>query len=223
MRLMSVARRLSENMRAKRFALFESLVAELPRPLRILDIGGTTGFWEAAGYADSARAEITLVNIYDQEQVHDNVRPHRGDATNLREFSDGEFDLVFSNSVIEHLFRFENQAAMAEEVRRLAQRYWVQTPNYWFPLEPHFHFLGWQWLPSDIRVEILRRRDCGWRGRTPDREKARELVDEVQLLSRRQLESLFPGARIEAERFAGLVKSWMVIGGFSAPSGSHPG
>jgi hypothetical protein len=105
---------------------------------------------------------------------------------------------------------------MASEVRRVGRRYWVQTPNYWFPFEPHFHFVGWQWLPEDWRVGLLRRRDCGWRTRTRDPERARALVREVRLLRRQELESMFPEARLESERMMGLVKSWIAIGGFEA-------
>ena len=70
------------------------------------------------------------------------------DATNLHEFGDASFDIAFSNSVIEHLSTFENQARMAAEVRRVARAYWVQTPNFWFPIEPHFLVPAWHWLPG---------------------------------------------------------------------------
>ncbi len=90
----------------------------------------------------------------------------------------------------------------------------MQTPNYWFPIEPHFQFIGWQWLPESTRVAILRRRKCGWRAKTPDPERARELVREVRLMTKRELQQLFPPARIAPERFVGLTKSWIAIGGF---------
>jgi hypothetical protein len=202
-------------------ARFDALLAGLPAPIRILDIGGTNSLWEQAGYADDARFQITILNHCAQPQQHANVVPAEGDARALRGFADHSFDVVFSNSVIEHLFTRQGQAAMASEIRRVGRRYWVQTPNYWFPFEPHFHFVGWQWLPESWRVAILRRRDCGWRSKTPDLERARELVREVRLLRRHELKSLFPGARIESERMVGLVKSWIAVGGFeSVPTAS---
>lgn len=214
MRLMDYVDRISARARAKRFEQFESLLENVPRPLRVLDIGGTTRFWEQNGWAGDPSVQLTLVNMAPEETTHPNIETCVGDATRLDQFADDSFDLVFSNSVIEHLFDFEHQQAMAREVERLARRYWVQTPNYWFPIEPHFHFLGWQWLPSWLRVEILRRRTCGFRPRTPDRAKARELVREVSLLSRRQLQELFGSGKILREPFFGLTKSWIVIGGF---------
>ncbi len=113
MPVMGLARRFSKAMRAKRFEMFEALVAPLPRPLKILDVGGTNAFWKEYGWADDPQIQITLSNIFEQEQVHPNITPHVGDATKMPEFEDGSFDLVFTNSVIEHLFTFEQQAAMA--------------------------------------------------------------------------------------------------------------
>lgn len=203
-------------MRRRRFELFQRLIDRLPRPIRILDVGGTNLFWEQAQFTESNDFEITLLNLRAEEQQHPNVKSFAGDATDLSGFDDRSFDVVFSNSVIEHLFTFGNQAKMASEVRRVASNYWVQTPNYWFPLEPHFHFVGWQWLPLAVRVGILRRKRCGWRGPISDPDRARQAVSEVRLMTRQDLRQAFPSARIEAERFMGMVKSWIVIGGFEA-------
>ena len=112
---------------------------------------------------------MVLVNLEAERPVHQNIEPRAGDATNLSELPDGSFDVVFSNSVIEHLETFERQAAMAAEVRRLAPIYWVQTPNFWFPVEPHFLTPAWHWLPMGLRVAMLRRRRWGWRGPCPMR------------------------------------------------------
>jgi hypothetical protein len=204
---------ISHRMRARRFAQFDRLVATLPKPVKIVDIGGTNEFWEQRGWAGRDDVEITLVNLMEQERRHANVHPTVGDATALSGFADGEFDIAFSNSVIEHLFTLANQRAMAAEVRRVTRAYWVQTPNFWFPMEPHFLFPGWHWLPVAVRVAILRRRPVGWMGRVPDRDKAREIVREVRLLRRRELAAMFPDAEIRGERFGGLVKSWVAISG----------
>jgi hypothetical protein len=162
----------SNSRRSQRFEPFVRLVDELyeqnQRPVRILDIGGTNQFWEQRGWTDREDVHIVLVNLEPEPSVHDNIEARTGDATNLSEFPDGSFDVVFSNSVIEHLSTFDNQAAMAREVRRLASVYWVQTPNFWFPIEPHFLTPGWHYLPARLRVALLRRRRWGWRGPCPD-------------------------------------------------------
>lgn len=206
---------LSNRMHARRFQLFERLIARLPRPLRILDVGGTPQFWENRGWAGRNDCHITLLNLASQESTHPNITCRTGDATQMPEFADGSFDVAFSNSVIEHLFTIEKQKAMAREIHRVAKAYWLQTPNFWFPIEPHFHVPGWQWLPVFVRVAIIRRRTCGWRGRTSDPVRARALVTEVRLMTRRELRALFPQAKMMGEKFCGLKKSWIVYHGFS--------
>lgn len=204
----------ANKLRAKRFRLFEALAALLPRPLRILDVGGTNAFWENRGWAGRADIDIVTLNLVAEKQRHENITPLTGDATNLTQFDDRTFDIAFSNSVIEHLFTFENQRRMASEIQRVGKSFWVQTPNFWFPLEPHFHLPGWQWMPLELRVSIIRRRTCGWRGPCPDPVRARKLVQEVRLLRKSELRTIFPEASFLPERFCRWVKSWIVIGGF---------
>jgi hypothetical protein len=206
---------LSHRLRERRFRLFDRLVADLPRPLRIIDIGGTTKFWEQRGWADRSDVSITLVNLEAEQRRYENINPTAGDATDLADHADDSFDIAFSNSVIEHLFTLENQQRMAAEVRRVAAAYWVQTPNFWFPVEPHFLVPAWHWLPEDARVAILRRRGIGWAGRCPDPQRAREVVQEHRLMRRAELARLFPDAVIVGERIGGLTKSWTALGGFA--------
>jgi len=205
---------LSNRLRTARFRQFEELVASLPRPLRILDVGGTSEFWENRGWAGRDDCQIFSLNLVAEEQRHANIKPLAGDATNLAHFGDGSFDIAFSNSVIEHLFTLENQRRMASEMQRVGKAFWVQTPNFWFPMEPHFHVPGWQWMPVSLRVSIIRRWRCGWMGPCPDASQAREQVEEVRLLTKSELITLFPAATLIPERFCGLVKSWTAIGGF---------
>lgn len=204
----------SNRMRSRRFARFEALASKLERPLRIIDIGGTNEFWRQRGYTERDDVRITLVNLEPEEQVYSNIEPRTGDATDLSDVPDGSFDVAFSNSVIEHVFTLENQRKMAREAQRVAGAYWVQTPNFWFPIEPHFLTPAWHWLPKSTRVALLRRRRFGQRGPCPDPAEARAMVEEIRLMTRRELRSMFPEATIMPERFFGLVKSWVCYGGF---------
>lgn len=201
---------LSSRMRRRRFDLFESMVSHIPRPLSILDVGGTSEFWERRGWAGRDDVRITLLNHKTQPAHHANMETGVGDATDLSRFADQGFDVVFSNSLIEHLQSLNRQRLMAQETMRVGRAIWVQTPNFWFPIEPHFHVPGWQWLPLRARIELLRRRRCGWRGPCPDPAGAAAIVREVRLLTHAELVKLFPGCPIMAERFGGLVKSWVV-------------
>jgi hypothetical protein len=203
----------SNSHRSRRFEAFarmiDDLSHQLDRPVRILDIGGTNAFWEQRGWAGRESVELVLINLELEPRVYPNIEARVGDATDLSEFADGAFDVVFSNSVIEHLENFERQTAMAAEVQRLASRYWVQTPNFWFPVEPHFLTPGWHWLPAWLRVELLRRRRWGWRGPCPDPERAKALVSEIRLMRRSELRRLFPDATLREERIGPLVKSFV--------------
>lgn len=206
---------LSHRLRERRFRLFDQLVGGLPRPLSIVDVGGTNRYWEQRGWAGRDDIEITLVNLEAEPRRHANIHPTAGDATDLSQHADGAFDVAFSNSVIEHLFTFENQSRMAAEMRRVARAHWVQTPNFWFPVEPHFLVPVWHWLPEDARVAVLRRRGVGWAGRCPDAEYARRIVQEHRLMRRQELARLFPDSTIVPERIGGIVKSWTALGGFA--------
>jgi hypothetical protein len=202
---------LAVSLRRKRFQLFLELVESCPRrPLRILDVGGTESFWETMGFADAGH-EITVLNLAQSATRHENIISVAGDARSMPQFGDNSFDIVFSNSVIEHLRSWENQRRMAAEVQRLAAKYFVQTPNYFFPVEPHFLFPGFQFLPVDVRIWLLQHKSLGTYSRIEDRQQAGELVREIRLLSKTQFKTLFPDATIRHERFLGMTKSLMAV------------
>jgi Methyltransferase domain len=209
---------LSHRLRERRFAAFETAASVLERPMRLLDVGGTVDFWEARGWAGRDDVEITLLNLIVEPSPYENIVSTAGDAADLSEYESGAFDLVFSNSVIEHVGTPDRQAAMAREIARVSTAYWVQTPNYWFPMEPHYLVPAWQWLPESARVAILRRRRVGQLGRTPDPREALEVVRGTRLLSRSALARMFPDAALVPERFGGLVKSWTAVAGLPAPA-----
>lgn len=122
-------------------------------------------------------------------------------------FRDHSFDVVFCNSVIEHIVDREDRAALAAEIQRVGQSYFVQTPNYAFPIEPHFLAPGFQYFPRWIQHVLARNfTPMGWITR-PSRAEARSLVDTILLLTANELARLFPGAQIYREKALGLTKS----------------
>lgn len=210
--------------RRKRFALFQELVRSLDHSarIRILDLGGTQAFWESMGFS-AGQFDIYLLNLSAQELAPSAARNHSsgphyypivGDACDLSRFKDGEFDIVFSNSVIEHVGSWENQQRMLREAKRVGKRYFIQTPNFFFPLEPHFLFPGFQFLPFRWRVWLVQRFDLGWFKRAADRASAESLVNSCQLLTRRQLRKLDQQAQIYAEKCLGLTKSFVLYHGW---------
>lgn len=206
---------LATRMRRERFSLFLSLLATVEPPVRILDIGGTQAFWDLMHPELSAGVEVTLLNIVHQRVTSRHFISAVGDARAMSEYGDGSFDVVFSNSVIEHVGGYREQRRMAEEIRRVGKRYFVQTPNKRFPIEPHFLFPFFQYLPAWLRAQMVHHFDVGWYKRIPDLEAARAEIDSIQLLTRSRFAALFPGATIHVERIAGLSKSFVAYGGWT--------
>ncbi len=205
-------------MRRRRFELFLSLLSSLEGHVEILDIGGTQQFWDLMLGKDPPDIRVTLLNIEHQMVSSSRFISAVGDARSIPQFGTASFGVVFSNSVIEHVGDFESQRRMANEIQRVGKRYFVQTPNKRFPLEPHFLFPWFQYLPVSVRSWMVNRFNVGWYRRIPDPDVARAEVESIQLLTRRKFSSLFPSARIHEEKIAGLTKSFVAIGGWDAPA-----
>ena len=200
---------LNQKFREKRFRFFTGLVerVQLGRPLRILDIGGTESYWERMGYLSRSDAQITLLNLGETMTGSSNVKSVQGDACDLSRYRDGEFDVVFSNSVIEHLFSKENQRMMACEAMRVGRHYFIQTPNRYFPIEPHWMFPCFQFLPFRVRVLLTSQLSLGHFKKASSRDAAVRRVNEVRLLNEMEMKSLFPDGKVYRELFLGLTKS----------------
>jgi len=206
---------LAASLRRRRFALFEQLLARVFGPVRILDVGGTPDFWRVMGFTRPG-VSITLLNQTTVPAASPAIQSVVGDARDMRDFAAGEFDVVFSNSVIEHVGTFADQQRMAREVRRVGRRYFVQTPNRFFPIEPHFLVPAFQFLPIRVRAGWLARRDIGWYKRAASYEAALAEVQAIRLLTKSEFRQLFPEARLVTERFLGLTKSFTVYHGWDA-------
>lgn len=209
---------LANSLRRERFAFFRNLLNTVPRPLRILDVGGTENFWSQMGFLASAGEgiRIVLLNLSAPQVQSPVVSSVAGDGCSMPQYSDGEFDVVFSNSVIEHIPEPAGQKRMADEIRRVGRRYFIQTPNRRFPIEPHFLFPFFQFMPLGVKTALLQRYNLGWYPRTPDKSAARELAMSIRLLNEGELRALFPEAKLYRESFYGLTKSLIVYSGFGA-------
>ena len=203
---------LASHFRRKRFATFTALLSRLSGPVSILDAGGDEEFWNVlTGKAN--HLQLTLLNLLTSPAKNSRHHVVRGDVR-FMPFPTAGFDMVFSNSVIEHLGSFENQKKMADEIRRVGKRYFIQTPSRWFPLEPHFLFPGFQFLPFSWRVWIASHYAAGWYCHPGDPDSARKEVESIRLLSKQDCARLFPGSTILVERLFGLPKSYLILGGW---------
>lgn len=178
---------------------------------RILDVGGTPANWTLL----ETRPRVTILNL---------PRAVEGDRAGMTwifadgcrlPFRDGSFDIVFSNSVIEHLGGPEKHEEYAREIGRVGVRYFVQTPNRWFPVEPHLltpfvHFLPRDWQ----RKWVDRFTVWEWLARPRPDQRAFYLehyLRDIRLLDGRAMRRLFPDARLIRERFLGLTKSLIAM------------
>jgi hypothetical protein len=199
--------------RRKRFGLFLSLVDKLgaKKPVRILDVGGTISYWEGMRALWQDRDfDITLVNVGVESSDEGVYHLRDGNACAMPEYADNSFDIVHSNSVIEHVGHWPQMRAMADEVRRLAPHYYLQTPNFWFPVEPHFKAAFLHWFPESARAGRLLNKKRGNR-LSQDFHEAMFNVQDINLLTARQLGALFPDAAIKRERIGPLTKSIIAI------------
>lgn len=173
----------------------------------ILDVGGFSGFWADSGVSSS----ITILRPEGPEDLPvgtpPNIRSIGGDGRDLRDHGDQSYDLVFSNSVIEHVGDEGQQRAFAGESLRVGRSVWVQTPAWEFPIEPHVLTPFIHWLPQPLQEKLL-----PWTVwallRTPAERAQWVQHVRARLLSRREMERWFPGTRILTERFCGWPKSY---------------
>jgi ubiquinone/menaquinone biosynthesis C-methylase UbiE len=196
----------SHKMRKMRFAHFMSLLNKMDRPISILDVGGTQEYWSKMGF-NNPDIQITLLNLKEQHVTGESFKSVAGDATNMKEFSNKSFDIVFSNSVIEHLFTRSQQLKMANEVTRVGKFYYIQTPNFFFPIEPHFLFPGFQFLPFSLRVFMINKFSLGHIPRKKLKNDAITQINEIKLLATTDMKELFPDATIWKEKLFGMTKS----------------
>lgn len=184
--------------RTNRIDAFRRLVRP-PEGARVVDLGGTPYMWELF----DNDFQVTLVNLPGtvRGEIPRRFEWVEADACELDGvFSSGSFDIVFSNSVIEHVGDEDRQAAFAEQVRRLAPAHWVQTPSPRFPIEAHTG-VPFYWQRSQRSRDRRMRR---WRR---DLAEWAEMIAETRVLSGPRMRDLFPESGIWRERLVGLEKS----------------
>jgi hypothetical protein len=194
--------------RARRWEQFTSTFPQLSN-MSVIDLGGRLETWRRSpvqpGHVhvlnlEKADGEIPAWAEFDHADACD-----LPDAIRRR-----RYDVVFSNSVIEHVGGHAQRVRFAETARSLADRHWVQTPYRYFPIEPHWLFPGFQFLPLNAKAVVAQR----WplvHTQPPDRATALRAALHVELLSRTEMQALFPASEIISEKVAGLAKSLVAL------------
>jgi ubiquinone/menaquinone biosynthesis C-methylase UbiE len=177
----------------------------------VLDIGGTPDCWQML----AVKPRLVLLNTPRAKADLAGAANWVAGDGGLLPFRDGAFDVVFSNSVIEHVGDAASQQRFASEVARVGRAYWVQTPNRWFPVEQHLLTPFIHWLPLAWQRAVLPRFNVWQMLARPSADRRKFYVEhylrDVRLLSGGELRGLFPGARILRERLGGITKSLVAM------------
>jgi len=184
---------------------------EVTAHTRVLDVGGSARIWQFA----RVQPRLTIVNLSAAlEAVNPSIARVAGDGCMLP-FKNRAFDIVFSNSVIEHVGGPAQRERFACEIARVGRSYWVQTPNRRFPVEMHLMLPLVQFLPKSWQRALVRRFTVWQLVAEPSRAQREYYIEhflnELHLLDARELQALFPDARILRERFLGLTKSLIAV------------
>lgn len=207
--------------RQRRGQTLYNFLKTFPRPLKIIDLGGTVRFWETLGVTDADGLTITLVNNHEMDKtsvgqinrfgfVHEWV----ADALTISEDDLGRFGLIFSNSFIEHLSCREQQAFIASRIMRSERPYFIQTPNKRSPIDPHFPHACVPFFalyPKRVQARLLTLGELGGGWKAPSIEAALDALKFYNPLCLQDLRVLFPGAELHVERPFGVPMSILAI------------
>ncbi len=192
---------LGERMRIARWERFRRCFPGIEN-MSVVDLGGTAEMWLRA----PVRAKrVHLINLEEHPaELPDWITAEVADVTDPTVAAElsarGGYDLVFSNSTIEHVGGHSQRRKFVSAVEQLAPRHWIQTPYRYFPVEPHFVAPGFQFL-SLIHIH----------SRPDSPESAMNAVINIELLTRTEMRYLFPGSVLLSERVLGAPKSLIAV------------
>ncbi|AFP42245.1 hypothetical protein [Mycolicibacterium smegmatis] len=198
--------------RIKRWELFLKTFPDI-EDMNLLDLGGTAETWHRSPVRPR---KITVLNLFEPGESDDGrIVTLKGDACRATAALAGadsptEFDVVFSNSLIEHVGGHARRCELATEIRKLAPRHWVQTPYRYFPVEPHWLFPGMQFMPVAARTQVAKRWPLA-HTRPSTTNEALDAVLWTELLSAAEMRDYFPGSTLLKERVMGLTKSLIAV------------
>jgi len=208
----SVGSRLRARRSAPLCAMIDQVYAA-SNAVNIIDVGGTQQYWNIVDpdYLTSRNVSITVVNLAGSPMPTDNgpFTFVEGDGCQL-DFADGAFDIAHSNSVVEHVGDWAHMVRFAGELKRVARHYFVQTPNWWFPIEPHSLCPLFHWLPKPWEISLVRHFKLGHWPRARSVDEAVRIVESARLLNKPMMRELF-GDQIIVERIMFLPKSLIAV------------
>jgi hypothetical protein len=211
---------LGSRMRAKRTGPLLQLIKDAYAKhghVKLLDVGGRKIYWNIVppGFLEKHKVTVTILNLPGELQGTDDeiFRHVAGDACNMVDYEDRSFHIAHSNSVIEHVGGWRNVKRFANETRRVASGLFVQTPYFWFPIEPHYVAPFFHWFPRPIQESLVQKLALGHSAKkAPNLESAIARIDDTpRLLDLRAYRLLFPDCTIVKERFCLMTKSLVAV------------
>jgi hypothetical protein len=158
-----LASRLSAHVRKKMFDIFFRWYRPGPHT-RVLDVGVTSdSSFQESNFFEFLYpwpGQITCVGTEDASYL---ARKFPGLSFQMVKpgerlpFADWQFDLVFSNAVLEHTGSRVAQRSFVAELCRVGRAFFITTPNRWFPVEHHTGLPLLHYLPTPLHRALLRR------------------------------------------------------------------
>jgi SAM-dependent methyltransferase len=179
----------------------------------LLDIGGYPFNWYRRGGLVK-RVDTLNLTLQPMDHIPDaapEIYTLQGDARQLA-MDDQSYDIVFSNSVIEHVGDFQDQIKFAREARRVGKRLWIQTPARSCPIEPHYLGPFIHWFPKSWHVPLARWASIRGLTKSASFEELSDIACNTRLLNKHEFESLFPDCDIVTEKLLFIFpKSYIAI------------
>lgn len=194
------------------FSLIQKKQTAQGSPFQMLDLGGDLNYWNQLQW-DQPHCHITLLNLFDMSIPNNQslqISAVKGNAIDTH-FKDKQFDLVYSNSVIEHVGSYQNQQQFASEVNRLSDKYIIQTPSLWFPLEPHSLIPFFQFIPHPIRAVLIMIFNINYFPKAATYAEGLRVSKTTLMFTKKRFQQLFPDAHIQVEKLMGIPKSYTAI------------
>ena len=181
----------------------------------VLDVGGRPFIWNLLKeYYNISPKRLVLLNTPSETLLPESEDYTIAIADGRRlPYEDNSFDLVFSNSVIEHVGDTAEMQQFSLECERVGRNIYIQTPNRWFPVDAHLGVAFIHWLPRSLykKLSFISLRYPFTLNNPEEKQNFDLEFETTRLLTLGQLKRLFPERRILSEKFMGLVKSYVVV------------
>jgi hypothetical protein len=133
--LKELVRRARERTRERRASLFFKTIAWLPRPARVIDLGGTAALWREWGLREGDGLSITLLNREAPQNDHGDrpgvpfISELAGEAADLGPLELRRYDLIFSSALLERLPEAGGRARLCQSIQASGRPYFIQVLN----------------------------------------------------------------------------------------------